>query len=159
MIADSNGPTLRAWQQLGRSRFGRSRFMHKVLKREPYVAAIQPSFVELRNAYCRVLMRKRREITDHDGHVHNLAVATLCDLAASMVTEVTIPVAMGWAARGMTIEYLRKPQADVYATARLDKLEWTGGPESVAVPVSAIDDNGAELARAVITMFVSPRGN
>jgi acyl-coenzyme A thioesterase PaaI-like protein len=159
MIADSNGPTLRAWHQLGRSRFGRSRFMHKVRKRSPYITVIEPQFVELRNAYCRVSMRQRREVSDHSGNIHNLAIATLCDLAAGMVTEVSIPVAMGWTVRGMTIEYLRKAESDVFATARLDKLDWPGTAESIAVPVNAIDENGAEVARAVITMFVSPRRN
>ena len=157
MIADSNGPTLRAWQQLGKSRFGRSRFMHKVRKRSPFVAVIEPAFIELRHAYCRVSIRRRREVFDHNGNVHNLAIGALCDLAASMVTEVTIPLAMGWTARGMTIEYLRKAESDIVAIARLDKLDWPGTPESIAVPVSAIDENGAEVARAVITMFVSPR--
>ncbi len=38
-----------------------------------------------------------------------------------MVTEVTIPTSMRWISRGMTIEYLRKAETDVTATARLTK--------------------------------------
>ena len=73
-----------------------------------------------------------------------------------MCTEVTIPVAMRWIPRGMTIEYLAKAETDVTATARLDKPEWAGA-ENVSVPVSVHDTNGKEVVRAVISMYVSPR--
>jgi hypothetical protein len=45
----------------------------------------------------------------------------------------------------------------VTATARLTKLEWTGSPESVGVPVSVVDESGTEVVRAVITMYVTPK--
>lgn len=74
-----------------------------------------------------------------------------------MVTEVTIPITMRWIPRGMTIEYLRKAESDVIATARLTKVEWAHGPESVGVPVSVVDASGTEVVRAVITMHVSTK--
>ncbi len=91
------------------------------------------------------------------GTVHALAVANLCELAASTVAEVTLPSTMSWHSRGMTIEYLRKAQSDVTATARLDKTEW-GEAQNLAVPVSAVDRNGTEVVRAVITLRVEPKG-
>ncbi len=63
---------------------------------------------------------------------------------------------MRWVTRGMTIEYLRRAESDVTATARLDKNEW-GDEQNVGVPVSVVDRNGTEVARAVITMHVAPR--
>lgn len=94
---------------------------------------------------------------NHIGTVHALAMGNLCELAAGMVTEVTIPTSLRWLPRGMTIEYLRKAETDVTATARLDKTEWTGQAENVAVPVSVVDTTGTEVVRAVITMYISPR--
>jgi len=85
-----------------------------------------------------------------------LAIATLCELTASTVTEVTLPPNMSWYSRGMTIEYLRKAESDVTATARLDKTDW-GDAQNVAVPVSAVDRNGREVVRAVITMRVEQK--
>jgi acyl-coenzyme A thioesterase PaaI-like protein len=102
-------------------------------------------------------MRKRRAVENHIHTVHALAMGNLCELAAGMVTEVTLPVTMRWLPRGMTIEYLRKAESDVTATARLSKLEWTGTSENLAVPVSIVDVNGTEVVRAVITMYVSPK--
>ena len=84
-------------------------------------------------------MKKRRAVENHIGTVHALAMGNLCELAAGMCTEVTIPVGMRWIPRGMTIEYLAKARNRTSsATARLDKTEWTG-PENVGVPVTVTD--------------------
>jgi acyl-coenzyme A thioesterase PaaI-like protein len=101
-------------------------------------------------------MKKRRAVENHIGTVHALAMGNLCELAAGMCTEVTIPAGMRWIPRGMTIEYLAKAGSDVTATARLEKTEWAQA-ENVAVPVSVHDVNGTEVVRAVISMYVSPR--
>ncbi len=82
-----------------------------------------------------------------------MAIATLCELTASTVTEITLPVTMKWHTRGMTIEYLRRAESDVTAPARLDKAEWRDA-QNIAVPVSAVDRNGTEVVRAVITIRV-----
>ncbi len=102
-------------------------------------------------------MRKRRSVENHIRTVHALAMGNLCELAAGMVIEVTLPPTLRWIPRGMTIEYLRKAETDVTATARLTKTEWLGGPESIAVPVSVVDESGTEVVRAVITMYVTPK--
>ncbi len=150
------GPTLRAWMRLQRSSFGRWMFARTVCRRAPYFGTIKPRFVDLQPKLCRVFMRKRRAVENHIHTVHALAMGNLCELAAGMCTEVTIPVGMRWIPRGMTIEYLAKAETDVLATARLDKTEWTGA-ENVAVPVSVTDANSREVVRAVISMYVSPR--
>ena len=150
------GPTLRAWMRLQRSSFGRWMFARTVCRRAPYFGTIKPRFVDLQPKLCRVFMRKRRAVENHIHTVHALAMGNLCELAAGMCTEVTIPVGMRWIPRGMTIEYLAKAETDVLATARLDKTEWTGA-ENVAVPVSVTDANAREVVRAVISMYVSPR--
>ena len=132
------GPTLRAWLRMRRSRFGRWMFARTVSKRAPYFGTIKPRFIDLQPKLCRVTMRKRRAVENHIGTVHALAMGNLCELAAGMCTEVTIPVGMRWIPRGMTIEYLAKAESDVMATARLDKTEWAGA-ENVAVPVTVTD--------------------
>ena len=150
------GPTLRAWIRAHRSAFGRWLFARTVSKRAPYFATIKPRFLDLQPKLCRVAMRKRRAVENHIHTVHALAMGNLCELAAGMCTEVTIPVGMRWIPRGMTIEYLAKAETDVIATARLDKTEWTGA-QNIGVPVTVTDANGKEVVRAVISMYVSPK--
>jgi acyl-coenzyme A thioesterase PaaI-like protein len=152
----SIGPTLRAWTRMQRSAFGRWLFARSVARRAPYFGTIKPRFLDLQPKLCRASMRKRRAVENHIGSVHALAMGNLCELAAGLCTEVTIPVGMRWIPRGMTIEYLAKATTDVIATARLDKTEWTGA-ENVAVPVTVTDTTGKEVVRAVISMYVSPR--
>lgn len=150
------GTTLRAWMRAQRTSFGRWLFARTVSRRAPYFATIKPKFIDLQPHLCRVAMRKRRAVENHIRTVHALAMGNLCELAAGLCTEVTIPVGMRWIPRGMTIEYLAKAETDVMATARLDKTEWTGA-ENVGVPVTVTDTNGKEVVRAVISMYVSPK--
>ena len=102
------GPTLRAWMRLQRSSFGRWMFARTVCRRAPYFGTIKPRFIDLQPKLCRVSMRKRRAVENHIHTVHALAMGNLCELAAGLCTEVTIPVGMRWIPRGMTIEYLAK---------------------------------------------------
>jgi acyl-coenzyme A thioesterase PaaI-like protein len=150
------GPTLRAWIRMGRTRFGRWMFARTVARRAPYFGTIKPRFLDLQPKLCRVSMKKRRAVENHIRTVHALAMGNLCELAAGLCTEVTIPAGMRWIPRGMTIEYLAKAETDVVATARLDKTEWAGA-ENVGVPVSVHDAQGKEVVRAVISMYVSAR--
>jgi acyl-coenzyme A thioesterase PaaI-like protein len=153
--ANSISPTLIDWQKRSQSRFGRWLFTRGQCRRAPYFGSISPYFLELRPALCVVMMARQRGTGGARNTVHPLAIATLCELAASTVTDVTLPATMKWYSRGMTIEYLRHAESDVTATARLDKAEW-GDAQNIAVPVSAVDRNGAEVVRAVITVRVEP---
>ena len=156
--ATSVPAVLRHWQKLSGSRLGRWFFARAVCRKAPYFATIAPRFLELAPATCRVSIPKRRAVENHIGTVHALAIGNLCELVAGMVTEVTIPDTMRWIPRGMTIEYLRKADSDVTATARLDKKEWREAG-NVGVPVTVVDARGEEVVRAVITMYVSPRAS
>ena len=101
-------------------------------------------------------MSNRRAVQNHIASVHAIAIANLCELAAGMVTEVTIPAGMRWIPRGMTIEYLKRADGELAATARLDKSDWSGAV-NIGVPVTVVDAEGLEVVRAVITMYVSMR--
>ena len=155
MFKQATLSTLAEWQRRSPSRFGRWLFTRKVCRRAPYFASINPQFLELRPAVCVVLMPKHSTTAGSAGAVHALAVANLCELAAETVTAVTVPAHMRWQSRGMTIEYLRRAESDVTATARLDKVEWSEAT-NVTIPVRAVDRNGTEVVRAVITVRVEP---
>lgn len=152
--ANAAGPTLRSWQKRSGSRLGRWLFARMVCRRAPYVGTLKARFIELRPALCKVSMPYRKGIRDSRRAVHALAIGNLCELAVEMVTEVSIPPTLRWTTRGMTIEYLRKAETEVTATARLDKSEWSE-TQSVGVPVSVVDANGAEVVRAVISILVA----
>ncbi len=148
--------TLRAWQRADRHAFGRWLFARTVCHRAPYFATIRPRFIELAPTVCRVAMQKRRAVENHIHTVHALAMGNLCELAAGLCTDVTIPVTMRWIPRSMSIDYLAKAATDVTATARLTTTDWSHAV-NVDVQVSVHDEHAHEVARARITMYVSPR--
>lgn len=149
-------PVLARWERMSGSAIGRWLFARAVCQRAPYFATIAPRFETLRASTCKVSMRKRRRVENHIGTVHALAMGNLVELAAGLVCEVTVPGTMRWIPRGMTIEYLRKAESGVTATAHLDKESW-GPAENVGVPVNVVDASGAIVVRAVVSMYVSPR--
>lgn len=148
--------TLRHYQRLSSFPLGKWLFSRVVCRRAPYFATIRPRFHELRPGLCRVSLRKRRAVHNHIGTVHAIAMANLCEVAAGILMEASLPENMRWIPRGMTIEYLKKATTDVTATARLDKTQWSAA-EDIGVPVSVTDTKGNEVVRAVITMYVSKR--
>jgi acyl-coenzyme A thioesterase PaaI-like protein len=152
----SVSPVLRQWQRASGSRIGRWLFTRAVCRKAPYFGTLAPRFLQLQPALCRVDMPQRRAVENHLRSVHALALGNLCELAAGLCTEVTIPPTMRWIPRGMTIEYLKRAQGRITASARLDKNEWRGA-ENIGVPVTVTNAAGEEVVRAVITMYVSPR--
>jgi acyl-coenzyme A thioesterase PaaI-like protein len=134
---------------------GRWLFSRVICLRAPYFSSISPRFRDLCPGRAEVAMRKRRRVQNHIGTVHALAMGNLCEIAAGLVMEATLPTTMRWIPRGMNIEYLHKAQTDVTAVATLADRTW-GTAEDVPVNVSVTDATGQEVVSAVIRMYVSP---
>ncbi|MGC2459937.1 MAG: DUF4442 domain-containing protein [Steroidobacteraceae bacterium] len=126
--------------------------------RTPLLAALQARFAELRVGLCRTEMRAHRRVCSADGAIDPMAISALAQLAAIMVIEVSVPEGVSWAARGLTLEHLRRVDCAVVALARLDKTDWA---ESglVGVPVTISDAAGIEVARAVVSFAVAMRSD
>ena len=149
-------PALAAWHRLERVPFGKTIFSRVICWKAPYFGSIKPRFEELRPGLARVSMRKRRAVTNHIGTVHAIAMCNLAELAAGTLTEITIPPSMRWLPKGMQVEYLKKAETDVEATATVSEI--TEGPgREVPVVVEVRDRAGTVACRATITMWVSPR--
>jgi uncharacterized protein (TIGR00369 family) len=136
--------------------FGKAMFSRAICFKAPYFASISPRFEELRVGLARVSMKKRRKVTNHIGTVHAIAMCNLAELAAGTLTEISIPGSMRWLPKGMTVEYLKKADTDVEATATLPAVD-EGEAREVSATVEVKDRAGVVVCRAVITMWVSPR--
>jgi uncharacterized protein (TIGR00369 family) len=144
------------WQRCEGLPFGKAHFSRVVCWKAPYFGTISPRFEELRPGFARVSMKKRRGVQNHIGTVHAIAMCNLAELAAGTMTEVSIPAAMRWLPKGMQVEYLKKAETGVEATATLAEVGEGPGRE-VPVTVEIRDAAGVVVCRAVITMWVSPR--
>ncbi|WP_152222709.1 hotdog fold domain-containing protein [Pseudomonas sp. SCB32] len=139
---------LQMYQQAGPAQF--SAMIGQIA---PYFSTIAPQFVELRPGYAEVTFAKRREVLNHIGTVHAIALCNAAELVAGTVTDVSIPTGRRWSPRGMTVEYLAKATGDVRAVADASAVDWSQEGD-IRVPVLAyVGDK--PVFRAEITMYVS----
>ena len=148
---------LAPWRILKGSAFGRWLFARVICLQAPYFATIRPRIDRLEPGACEARMRKRRAVLNHVGSVHAIALCNLAELAAGLVTDVSIPITHRWIPKGMTVEYLRKATTSVRAVAAYPTVEAVAEPLDVTVPVEVTGEDGELVFRAQVTMRVSPR--
>jgi len=148
---------LALWGKLASWPGGKWLFGRLICLKAPYFSTVRPAFVALRPCYCEVTIPKRRAVTNHIGTVHAIAICNMAELAAGIMSEATVPPSHRWIPRSMTVEYLRKAGTSLRAVARLDALPEFGAAAEMPVPVTVTDRDGAEVFRAEIRMWVSPR--
>ena len=136
---------------------GKRLFTRAVTFRAPYFKTIGPLVEELKPGHCVVSIRKRRRVHNHIGTVHAIAMANMCELAAGLMTDVSIPQSMRWIPKGMTIEYRGKATTDLKATATGSAPTDASAAADMSVDVDVVDERGEVVVHAVITMYVSPR--
>ncbi|MEN0108276.1 MAG: hotdog fold domain-containing protein [Pseudomonas sp.] len=132
---------------------GAAQFSGMIGQVAPYFASIAPQFVDLRPGYAEVTFAKRREVLNHIGTVHAIALCNSAELAAGTMTDVSIPAGCRWIPKGMTVEYLAKADGDVRTVADGSAVDWNAMGD-VKVPVMAYVGEKA-VFRAEITMYVS----
>ncbi|MES1924900.1 hotdog fold domain-containing protein [Salinisphaera sp. T31B1] len=147
---------LSLWRTASSKPGGRWLFSRAVCLRAPYFASIRPLVHRVEPGHVEVSIRKRRAVANHIGTVHAIAMCNMAELAAGVLTEVTLSTEQRWIPRGMTVEYLKKAATDLSATAYTDAT--VGLAESAAYPVTVDirDARGETVCRAVIEMWVSP---
>ncbi|WP_223450326.1 MULTISPECIES: hotdog fold domain-containing protein [unclassified Pseudomonas] len=119
----------------------------------PYFSTINPLVTELRKGCATVQVPFAKEITNHLGTVHAIAMCNAAELAAGMMTDVSIPEGARWIPKGMTVEYLAKAKTDVTAVADGGSVDWTTEGDKI-VPVDIHDVEGKKVFTARITMNV-----
>jgi acyl-coenzyme A thioesterase PaaI-like protein len=140
--------TLQLYKSLGAEQFSAT-----IAQVAPYFASIQAQFVELRAGYAEVTFPKRREVLNHIGTVHAIALCNAAELAAGTMTDASIGKGYRWIPKGMTVEYLAKADGDIRAVADGGALDWSATGD-MQVPVMAyVGDK--PVFRATINMYVS----
>ncbi|KIF61840.1 hotdog fold domain-containing protein [Pseudomonas fluorescens] len=132
---------------------GSQAFSQMACQVAPYFSTINPLVTELRAGSAQVQVPFRREITNHLGTVHAIALCNAAELAAGMMTDVSIPAGARWIPKGMTVEYLAKAKTDVTAVANGEGLDWQTEGDKI-VPVDVHDAEGKTVFTARITMNV-----
>ncbi len=148
---------LKTWNRLENTALGRWLFSRFVCYKAPYFGSIRPLIVALRPGYCEVKIAKRGAVLNHIGTVHAIAMCNMAELAAGVMTDISIPSTHRWIPKGMTVEYLRKAPTDVRAVARIEPMPEFGEAEDLIIPVEVFDTSQAVVFKAAITMWVTAR--
>ena len=146
---------LALWKRCEGLPFGKAVFSRVICWKAPYFGSIRPRFEEFRPGYARVSMRKRRAVTNHIGTVHAIAMCNLAELAAGVMTEVSIPASMRWLPKGMTVRYTAKANSDITGYAEVAPDAWK--PGEVVVKVWATDTAGTTVIDGTITLHVTQK--
>lgn len=148
--------TLEIFNKFAKFSSGKWLFSKLICWKAPYFNTIKPLFVELKPGYCEIKIKKRRAVENHLHGVHAIAMANLCELAAGMMTEVSIPNHLRWIPTHMEIAYLHKAKTNVKGIAKFELPHWQDS-QDIKVPVSVLDENNVEVVHADITMRVSQK--
>ncbi len=132
---------------------GPAKFTSTVCGIAPYFSSISPSFTELAPGKAVVDVPFRREITNHIGTVHAIALCNAAELVAGTMTDVSVPAGWQWIPKGMQVKYLAKAKSDITAVADGSNIDWNAEGD-LEVPVSITDKEGKQVFTAVITMSV-----
>lgn len=135
---------------------GNEEFTRQVTKIAPYFSTIDPMFIDLRPGYAEVTMPNTPKVHNHLGTVHAIAMCNAAEIAAGLMTDVSIPKSCRWIPVGMNVQYLAKATTDLCARADGSKIDWTATGD-IEVPVSITDTSGQEVCTAAITVKVSQK--
>ncbi|AOJ06895.1 DUF4442 domain-containing protein [Burkholderia sp. ABCPW 14] len=132
---------------------GAAQFSKMVCQMAPFFGTIEPQVVDLQPGRAEAKVGFRREITNHIGTVHAIALCNAAELVAGLMTQVSIPDGMRWIPKGMTVEYLAKAKTDVTAVADGSAVDWQSEGDKI-VPVEVTDAEGKTVFTARITMNI-----
>lgn len=134
-------------------KFGAEKFTQMVCQMAPYFSTVNPLITMLESGFVSVEIPFRKEVTNHLGTMHAIALCNAAELAGGMMTDVSIPDGARWIPKGMQVQYLTKAKTNVIAIADGRHIDWTQ-PGDIQVPVSIKDGEGTEVFTANIIMNV-----
>ena len=133
---------------------GNAQFSQKICEIVPYFGTIDPLFVDLRPGYAEVTIPNTKKVHNHIGTVHAIAMCNLAEIAAGLMTDVSIPESCRWIPIGMNVRYLAKAKTDLRGIADGRKIDWSL-PGDKDIPVTITDNEGIEVCAATIIVKVS----
>lgn len=143
-------------KKLGKLPFGKLIFSRIVAGMAPYFNTIRPSIEHVEHNQIVVSMKKRRKVHNHIKTVHAIACCNLCEFAAGICMEASIPKHRRWIPIGMEVAYISKADNDLIASCNLEGTEWDTCLE-VPCEVSVKTVDGTEVVTAKILMKVSDK--
>ncbi len=126
----------------------------------PYFSTINPLVTELRPGLATVQVPFRREITNHLGTVHAIALCNGLEAAMGALAESTIPRDRRWIPKGMEVAYTAKATTDITCIAETHPGQWTaevGEGYDLPVRVRGVRTDGTVVVEGEIRLWVTEK--
>ncbi|WP_297803204.1 hotdog fold domain-containing protein [Arenimonas sp. GDDSR-1] len=151
-------PLLALYGKISRWPCGHWLFSKAVCFKAPYFGTIAPIITRLENGRCEAVIKDRRAVHNHIGTVHAIALCNLAELCAGVMTDASLPKAMRWIPKGMTVAYLKRAKGRMHAiaTPMIPMVDSDAGYD-LPVNVDVLDSSGDKVFHAEIRMWMSPR--
>lgn len=133
-------------------------FSKMVCFKAPYFGTVAPRITVLDAGRCEGQINDRRAVHNHIGTVHAIALCNLAELVMGLLVDAATPADMRWIPKGMQVQYLKKAQGRIRASAVLTApLHSAATGYEVVVPVRLTDPAGELVCQADVTCWISPR--
>jgi len=128
----------------------------------PYLATSAVQFERVSEASVTLSLKNQRRVQNHMKTVHASAMFLLAEAATGTVLTANLPEGTRFATTHIEIDYLRKAEGDLKATATLSDeqraLLRTTPKGKLAVPVRMLDSSGNEPATFLVEWSWKHRG-
>lgn len=148
--------TLDLYKKITALPLGDKAFSFFYARRARYFASIKPEVLVMEPHLAQVRIPKRKAVHNHIGTVHAIAVCNGLEAAMGLLAEATVPADKRWLPKGMDVDYLAKSTSDITCTATTTDADWAAAPD-VPVTVSATREDGTEVVRGTIRLWVTPK--
>lgn len=149
--------TVALWTRFSRVPGGRALFAAATWLRVPYFRTVLPVVESMEPGRAVARAPKWWGVRNHIGTFHAIAACNLAEYTMGMLAEATVPPTHRWLPKRMTVEYVAKATTSLRAVAEADVPAFPAEPFELPVAVSITDTRGAEVVRAVITIWVTEK--
>lgn len=152
-----NNILLKTWQIASVLPLGKQMVSKLICHRIPFFKTIRPVFVELRPDYCQARMPKTKQVINHLGSIHAIAMCNMAEFTGGAMCEVSLPAEYRWIPKGMQVEYVKKATTDLKAIATPVDPRWSVERGDYHVQVEIFNQQNDLVFKAIIMMKVSTK--
>lgn len=148
---------LSLYQKFQRLPLGNTLFTQLVCAKAPYFSSVAPRLQSLESGRAEVAFKRRRQVKNHIGTVHVIAICNALEMAMGLVVEASIPAHLRWLPKRMAVDYPAKSSTQVIrAIATVDPASFAADTE-VPITVQALRDDDTVVVEGTITVWVTAK--
>lgn len=144
------------WDQLRGKPFGKAIFSYMFGKAVPYTHTIKAQVLELKPGFSRLVLKDRKQVRNHLGSIHAVALANLGEFSTGLAFHYAMPNDVRAIITKLTTEYLKKARGTLIAECQCPVLE-SNAKQTLSIESVIRDADGDVVAKVTGEWLVGPR--